>query len=182
MLTSEEVLLQTQNWIEKIVVGLNFCPFAKRAVLRNSIRYVVSTKSNLKAVLLELIEEFKQLDADETIETTIIIYPNLFEDFQDYLDLVNMGESFIEQLDYEGIYQLASFHPNYCFAGTAAADASNYTNRSPYPMLHLLREARLEAVLAHYNEPKSIPDRNIAFARKKGKDVLEKLLLSCYRI
>lgn len=177
-----EVTQQTKNWIEKVVIGLNFCPFAKREVLRDSIRYVVSNKMDLKQVLLELIEELKYLDANPSTETTLLIYPTLFADFTDYLDLVAMGEDFLRQLNYEGIYQLASFHPSYQFGGTAFDDASNFTNRSPYPVLHLLREESLERVLEHYEDPEAIPERNIKVAEQQGFRALQQLLLDCYKI
>lgn len=180
--TAPEIIQQTKNWVERIVVGFNFCPFAKREVLRNSIRYLVSTPSSMELVMLEFVEELKRMDADETIETTLIIYPKLFGDFEEYLDLVDMGQSFLQQLGYEGTYQLASFHPKYCFADVEQDDASNFTNRSPYPTLHLIREKSIERALEHYDDPESIPDRNIAFAREKGREVLQKILLDCYQL
>ena len=177
-----EVTQQTKNWIGKVVIGLNFCPFAKREFMRDSIRYMVSDKKNLKEVLLELIEELKFLDGNASTETTLLIYPNLFADFEDYLDLVGMGEDFLRQLNYEGVYQLASFHPQYQFGGTEADDASNFTNRSPYPILHLLREESLENALEHYDAPEDIPERNIQVAEQHGFKVLQKLLLDCYKV
>jgi hypothetical protein len=177
-----EVAEQTKNWIEKVVIGLNFCPFAKREVLRDSIRYVVSDKESLKEVLLEFIEELKILDNNDSTETTLLIYPTLFADFEDYLDLVGMGQDFLRQLNYEGIYQLASFHPQYQFGGTEVDDASNFTNRSPYPILHLLREESLEKALEHYDAPEDIPERNIKVAEEQGFKALQKLLLDCYKV
>lgn len=173
---------QTKTWIEKVVIGLNFCPFAKREVLRNSIRYVVSEKKDLEQVLLEFIEELKFLDANAATETSLLIYPTLFEDFEDYLDLVAMGQDFLRQLNYEGIYQLASFHPDYQFGGTELDDASNFTNRSPYPVLHLLREESLEKALEHYEAPEEIPERNIKVAEEQGFKALQKMLLDCYEV
>jgi len=173
---------QTKNWIEKVVIGLNFCPFAKREVLRDTIRYVVSDKEDLKQVLLELIEELKFLDANSSTETTLLIYPILFKDFEDYLDLVEMGQDFLRQLNYEGVYQLASFHPDYQFGGTEVNDASNFTNRSPYPILHLLREESLENILKYYATPEDIPERNIKVAEEQGFKALQQLLLDCYKV
>ncbi|MBL4650865.1 MAG: DUF1415 domain-containing protein [Aureispira sp.] len=177
-----EIIQQTKNWIEKVVIGLNFCPFAKREVLRDTIRYVVSEKTNLEEVLLEFIEELKFLDTNDSTETTLLIYPTLFADFGNYLDLVAMGQDFLRQLDYLGVYQLASFHPQYQFGGTAADDASNFTNRSPYPTLHLLREERLENALEHYDAPEDIPEQNIKVAEEQGFKALQQLLLDCYRV
>lgn len=180
--TKTEFAQQTKNWIEKVVIGLNFCPFAKREVLRDSIRYVVSDKTDLKQVLLELIEELKHLDEQPSTETTLLIYPTLFADFEDYLDLVAMGQDFLRQLNYEGVYQLASFHPDYQFGGTSPTDASNFTNRSPYPILHLLREESLENALEHYDAPEEIPERNIKVAEERGFKALQQLLLNCYKV
>lgn len=180
--SKETIIQQTRNWVEKVVVGLNFCPFAKREVLRDSIRYVVSEKENLKQVLLEFIEELKFLDVNAEAETTLLIYPVLFKDFEDYLDLVSMGQEFLSQLNYEGIYQLASFHPQYQFGGTSPNDASNFTNRSPYPILHLIREESIEKVLEHYEHPEEIPERNIQVAESHGFEVLQQLLLNCYKL
>lgn len=180
--TSEEIIQQTKNWIYKVVIGLNFCPFAKREMMRDRVRYVVSTKKSLEQVLLEYVEELKKLDADDSIETTLLIYPNSFDVFEDYLDLVELGQQFLEQLDYEGIYQLATFHPDYCFGDVATTDPSNFTNRSPYPILHLLREESIEKALDHYEDPAAIPDKNIALAREKGTTVLQKILLDCYTL
>jgi hypothetical protein len=177
-----EIAQQTKNWIEKVVIGLNFCPFAKREVLRDTIRYVVSDKMNLEEVLLEFIEELKFLDTNDSTETTLLIYPTLFADFEEYLDLVAMGQDFLRQLDYLGVYQLASFHPQYQFGGTEVDDASNFTNRSPYPILHLLREESLENALEHYDDPEDIPEQNIEVAEKKGFKALQQLLLDCYKV
>lgn len=180
--TKTEIAEQTQNWIEKVVIGLNFCPFAKREVLRDTIRYVVSDKGDLEQVLLELIEELKHLDANTSTETTLLIYPTLFADFEDYLDLVAMAQDFLRQLNYEGLYQLASFHPKYQFGGTEVDDASNFTNRSPYPVLHLLREESIENALEHYDSPEDIPERNIKVAEEQGFKALQQLLLDCYKV
>jgi hypothetical protein len=180
--TKTEIAEQTQNWIEKVVIGLNFCPFAKREVLRDTIRYVVSDKADLEQVLLELIEELKHLDTNASTETTLLIYPTLFADFEAYLDLVAMAQDFLRQLNYEGVYQLASFHPNYQFGGTEIDDASNFTNRSPYPILHLLREERIEDALEHYESPEDIPERNIKVAEEQGFKALQQLLLDCYKV
>lgn len=177
-----EIAQQTKNWIEKVVIGLNFCPFAKREVLRDTIRYVVSDKTNLEEVLLEFIEELKFLDTNDSTETTLLIYPTLFADFENYLDLVAMGQDFLRQLDYLGVYQLASFHPQYQFGGTEVDDASNFTNRSPYPTLHLIREESLENALEHYDAPEDIPEQNIKVAEKQGFKALQQLLLDCYKV
>lgn len=180
--TSQQITQQTAQWLEKVVIGFNFCPFAKREVLRNSIRYVVSENAGVEACLEELLEEFKHLDNNKSVETTLIIYPNLFGNFDEYLDFVDLCQALLEEYDYEGVYQVASFHPDYCFAQTKMDDASNFTNRSPYPMVHLLREESLERVLEHYENPENIPDTNIKTARMQGFEKMKAILLECYKL
>lgn len=144
-------------------------------MLKKSVRYAVLPSANTKAVLEALMQEVYHLDADEDIETTFIILPNNFGDFTAYLDLVDIAEQMMENEDYIGIYQLASFHPQYCFAGEDINDAANYTNRSPYPMLHILREDSITAALENFPDPDSIPEKNIAFAREKGLAYMQAL-------
>ena len=124
-----------------------------------------------------LMKELHYLDKDEDIETSFIILPNNFADFTTYLNLVDMAEQLITKKNYEGVYQLASFHPQYCFAGEDKNDAANYTNRSPYPMLHILREDSITKALENFPDPESIPEKNIAFARSKGLAYMQELLL-----
>ncbi len=139
-------------------------------------RYTVLPSANTKAVLEKLMQEIYHLDEGEDIETTFIILPDNFGDFSAYLDLVEVAEKLIEKEDYEGVYQLASFHPQYCFAGESPEDAANYTNRSPYPMLHILREDSITNALENFPDPESIPEKNIAFARNKGLAYMQELM------
>ena len=118
----------------------------------------------------------------ENIETTLIIFPNHFADFEDYLDLVDLVEDLSVEQGYEGVYQIASFHPEYCFAGAEEEDPANYTNRSPYPMLHLLREESITRAVEHYKDPEGIPERNMAFAKKKGLQYMQLLRAACLEI
>ncbi len=178
-MTQETIIQQTINWIQSVVIGCNFCPFAAKALLKKSVRYAVLPSANNKGVLEKLIQEMYHLDGDEDIETTFIILPENFGDFNAYLSLVEMAEKLMEQEDYEGIYQLASFHPQYCFAGEDINDAANYTNRSPYPMLHILREDSITEALEHFPNPEGIPEKNIAFARSKGLAYMHLLLTAC---
>lgn len=170
----------TKNWISNVIVGHNFCPFAKREVLRDSIHYQVAESNDLMVALQGLFAECQRLDQEPKIETTFIIYPNAFKTFKRYLKFLDLAEALLIDQEYEGIYQLASFHPEYCFADADLDDPANYTNRSPYPMLHILREASLEEALENYDEPESIPERNIKAARKMGLNQLKKLLKDCY--
>lgn len=171
----------TQNWVRQVVVGLNFCPFAKREVERQSIRYHHCLVTDAKSALQTVMDEVFLLDKDPAIETTLIIVSEFLHDFNNYLDFIDLATSLLGQSGYEGIYQLATFHPDYCFADEAPEDASNYTNRSPYPIIHLLREASLERVLKTHTSAESIPTRNINYSREMGNDALQLLLKSCFK-
>lgn len=186
MLNDSTIIEQTQHWVRSVIVGLNFCPFAKRELESETIHFQVSNESGLgssmEECLHQLFDECKRLDEHAEIETSLLIFSNGFQDFNNYLDLVELANALIIDQGYEGIYQLASFHPQYCFEGEAADDAANYTNRSPYPMLHLIREASLEQALANYPDPELIPERNIEFAREKGLDTMKQMLEYCLHI
>ena len=175
------IIHQTQNWVRSVIVGLNFCPFAKRELERQSIHYQVSDNADLEACLHELIDECQRLDKHPEIETTLLIFAKGHHAFDDYLHLVELANALLIQQGYEGKYQLASFHPDYCFEGENETDAANYTNRSPYPMLHLIREASLEKALDNYPDPESIPERNIALARSKGLVEMKAMREACLR-
>jgi hypothetical protein len=159
---------KSQQWIETIVIGLNFCPFAKRELRKNAVRFVLSDNTDQYAAMIQLIDECKYLDQHPEIETTLLILPNGFTDFHAYLDLHALAEDVLVEHAYEGIYQVASFHPDYCFADTDIDDAANYTNRSPFPMLHLLREASLDRAIDNYPDVQAIPTHNIEKARDLG--------------
>jgi Uncharacterized protein conserved in bacteria len=174
-----EIIAQTKEWIKKVVVGCNFCPFAAKELKQDTIHYEVVTTAGIKAARAAFLAECKRLDNEESIATTIIIFPEAFPDFMDYLDLVDAVEKTLRQNGYEGVYQVASFHPLYQFAGTEPEDAANYTNRSIYPMLHILREAQIEKALLNFPDPQSIPERNVNFAREKGKVYMKMLRDSC---
>ncbi|ASJ97055.1 DUF1415 domain-containing protein [Shewanella marisflavi] len=173
------IALETQNWVEKVIMKYNICPFARREVERNSIRYTVAQHSQIDKVLDELIQECHLLEQQPQIETTLFIMPRGFEGFYLYLDLVDIANDLLIEQGFEGVFQLASFHPDYCFEGEPQDSAANYTNRAPYPTLHIIREASMERALADYDDPESIPERNIAFAERKGEAFFVKLLQSC---
>lgn len=180
MNTADSAIQQTINWIKSVVIGCNFCPFAAKAVLRKSIRYVVLPEATIESSLETVIKEIRFLDHAEDIETTLIIFPDSFAGFEDYLDLVELAEALVSDQDYDGIYQVASFHPDYCFAEAAVDDPANYTNRSIYPMLHLLREESITIALENFPDPEGIPDRNIDFARGKGLQYMQLLRAACF--
>lgn len=158
------------------MIGCNFCPFAARALQRNSIRYCVIRDTTLLKSKDIVLREAAWLDQNPDTETTLIIFPGQFQSFSGYLQLVRQSEQILSRKGYDGIYQLASFHPDYCFAGASEDDPANYTNRSVYPMLHLLREASISKVLKLYPEPERIPESNMAFSRNKGLAYMQLLL------
>lgn len=171
----------TKYWLEKTVIGFNFCPFAKRELDRETIRFISVETVDKEAQLLTLIEECKYLDNHSDVETTILIFPNNLGNFDDYLDFLDIANQLLEASGYEGVYQLASFHPDYCFDGVSSNDPSNFTNRSPFPLLHLLREASLEKAIEHYPDPENIPDRNISKANEVGEEVFKSILKKCFK-
>ena len=179
MMTAEMVIEQTEKWISQVVIGCNFCPFAARVVKQQAVFYKVEDATATNICLETFLQELTRLDDDESIETSFLIFPNAFSDFDDYLDMVSVAEKLLKQYGYDGIYQLASFHPLYRFAGAPDDDAANYTNRSVYPMLHLLRESSIDKALEHYSDPEAIPDRNINFAREKGIVYMKMLQDAC---
>ncbi|MCG7601059.1 DUF1415 domain-containing protein [Halomonas sp. McH1-25] len=172
MNSSLEPLRQSRDWVERFVVELDVCPFARRELERDSIRYVPVDATDVEHLLLILFEECRHLDASPGTETTLLVLIAGAEDFEHYLDCLDLGEALLEQQGYEGVYQLASFHPDYVFDGAEADDPANYTNRAPWPMLHLLREASIERALAHFPRPERIPERNVAVMRKLGIEAL----------
>lgn len=179
-ISSEKAIEQTRKWITDMVVGCNFCPFAARELKRNSIHYEVLLGAGLKITLETLVSECSRLDLDRNIETSFLILPGSFTDFDEYLSLVSLSEKLLKQANYEGIYQVAGFHPAYLFAGTNENDAANYTNRSPYPMLHLLREESIEKALENIADPGNIPERNMRFAREKGLAWMKMMREQCF--
>lgn len=180
LLERDDIIGVTEKWLRDVVVGLNFCPFAGREMDGGRVRFTVELQQAFERCLESLVAECEKMDADDTIGTSLLILPNGFGDFADYLDLLEIAERLLIEQGYEGIYQIASFHPNYCFADSLDEDAANYSNRSPYPMLHLLREADVEQAVAHHGNAESIPDANIEKARKMGVDQLSQLLEDCF--
>lgn len=147
---------------------------------QKSIRYVVLEQVNKDTVIASLLDELKYLDDHIDIETTLIIIPNDFTDFASYLTLVHAAEKSLSRQGYDGIYQIASFHPEYRFADSPIDDPANYTNRSIYPMLHLLREESISRALEHYEDPEGIPQRNVDYARARGLKYMEMLRAACF--
>ena len=171
-------IADTRRWLEKAVIGLNLCPFAKAVYVKQQVRFVLSDASTPEALLEELAEELVLLrdTPAERIDTTLIVHPDVLGDFLDYNDFLDNADAAVEALDLQGILQVASFHPQYQFAGTAPDDVSNYTNRAPYPTLHLLREDSVERAVAAFPDPGVIVERNIATLDELGVDGWNKLL------
>jgi hypothetical protein len=165
-----------KQWLEEIIIGLNFCPFAKKEFVNNTIHYHESKADQVKSALHELIDECRYLQAHDELETTLIVYSDGFRGFDRYLDLVDFGNDLLIESGFEGVFQLASMHPEYCFDGEDYDNASNFTNRSPYPIIHIIREASIARVLSVYNEPEKIPENNIILANKKGTDFFQHVL------
>lgn len=169
-------VLATKQWLDEIIIGLNVCPFAKKEFVNNTIRYHLSKTEQVKAALHEVIEQCRYLQAHDELETTLIIYSGGFRGFDRYLDLVDYANDLLVESGFEGVFQIASMHPEYCFDGEDYDDASNFTNRSPYPILHLIREASMSRVLSVYNEPEKIPENNIKMAHEKGANFFQQVL------
>lgn len=176
MPSAQTVIAQTRAWLETVIVGLDLCPFARREVERNSIRYAVAHDTALEPALERLLDECRRLDAEPAIETSLLIFDRGFSAFDDFLHLLALAEELLEMEGYAGIYQLASFHPDYRFADAPPDDPANYTNRTPWPTLHLIREDSITRALAHHLDPAQIPERNIALARDKGIAAMQALL------
>lgn len=174
-------LAATRTWLESVVIAHTLCPFAKRELDLARIRFFVDEASRMTPCLEHLIDECVRLDDDPEIATTLLIYPQAFAEFEDYLDFVALAEDLLEAQGYEGVYQLASFHPDYCFADASQDDPANYTNRSPFPMLHLLREASLDFAVETYPDVEGIPQRNIELTRQLGLKHMQALLAACYQ-
>lgn len=155
---------QVDQWLNDVVIGLNLCPFAAKPQRNKQIKIFVSEESQEEALLEDILLQLIELSntEPEKLETTLVVVPNMLDDFWDYNLFIDWVEGLIKQQDWEGIFQVATFHPDYCFGGAEPEDDENLTNRSPYPIFHLIREESMEKVLKHYPDPESIPDTNIA--------------------
>lgn len=163
-------MAETRAWVDRAVIGLNLCPFAKAPHVKGQLRYVVSDAVEPEALLADLITELTLLahiDPEET-DTTLLIHPSVLADFLDFNDFLDLADAALVDMDLDGVIQLASFHPQYQFAGSAVDDIDNATNQSPYPTLHLIREASIERAVAAIPKPASIFDANIATLRRLG--------------
>ncbi|MGR6831760.1 DUF1415 domain-containing protein [Aliivibrio wodanis] len=160
----QKIEQDVQQWLEDVVIGLNLCPFAAKPNRNKQIKIFVSEATTEEVLLEDVLQELMNLDSKtaEELETTLVAIPNMLQDFMDYNFFLDWVDALIKQQEWEGIYQIATFHPDYCFGGAEPEDDENLTNRSPYPVLHLIREESMEKVLRHYPNPEAIPDTNIA--------------------
>jgi hypothetical protein len=170
VMTDDEVLSQTRLWLEKAVIGLNLCPFAKAVYVKNQVRLVVSQAKHADGLLEELDRELDLLAATpaDEVDTTLLIHPTLFDDFLDFNDFLEIAEGVVDEHGLEGVIQLASFHPQFQFDGTEPDDISNYTNRAPFAILHLLREESVERAVEAFPEAEAIFEQNISTLEKLG--------------
>jgi hypothetical protein len=177
-LTDEAVLAATRRWLEEAIIGLNLCPFAKSVYVKNQVRLVVSRARHLDAFLDDLdreLELLKNTPSDE-VETTLLIHPSLFPDFLVFNDFLNVVDDVLLEHELEGVVQVAPFHPDFLFEGESEGDMSHFTNRSPFPTLHLIREEGLEKAIASYGDTDVIFERNIDVLRKLGPDGWARLI------
>ena len=177
----EKVIAETRAWVDRAVIGLNLCPFARAVQLRDQVRYVASDAQDADALLATLGDEMHRLVATDAsaVDTTLIIHPLVLDDFLDFNDFLELADQLLEQLDYEGILQVASFHPRFQFAGTEVDDVGNATNRSPYPTLHLLREESVDRAVAAFPDAGTIYEKNIRTLEALGPAGYATLLAQC---
>lgn len=170
------IIAATQGWIKEVVIGLNFCPFANLPFIKNNIRYAVAAKMPMHQLDKLLLKEIDVLKNDATITTTLLILPNHFISFAAFLQYIQRAERLLTKNKLNNHFQLAHFHPNYVFENTEADNAANYTNRSPYPILHILRQESIAEARKVHAQVHQIPNANVALAQKKGVDYFKTLL------
>lgn len=168
-----------RRWLDTVVIDLNLCPFATQPLHDGRVRITASGASTEDELLAALQHELALLERDPAIETTLIIHAGVLNDFDDYNQFLDIADALLESLALTGVYQVASFHPEYRFAGTAPGDAGNYTNRSPLPLLQLLRESSIEQAILAFPDVAAIPERNIETMNRLGSRQLAKRLRRC---
>ena len=178
-LKDSEITGSVQRWVESFVVELNLCPFAKRELIQNRIRFALTAAQTEEELLTALQAEFELLDSDTSIETTLLIHAKVLQDFYDYNQFLDYADKLLLQMGLEGVYQIASFHPHYQFGNTGPDAAENYTNRSPYPMLHIIREESITRAIADSPHLDQVSARNIKLMNQLGKDRLRALMQAC---
>lgn len=177
-LSHAAVIEKTSRWVERWVIGLNLCPFAKAVQVKGLVRYVVSDAETEAELLADLERELGHLSSapPAELDTTLLIHPRVLGDFLDYNDFLGDADALLAERELEGELQIASFHPDYCFADSDASDPANLSNRSPFPLLHLLREASVSRAVEAFPEPERIYERNVATLRALSAADRERLL------
>lgn len=177
--TNATIVAATERWLERAVIGLNLCPFAKSVHVKKQIRYAVTAAQTADELLAELEHELQHLAATDPkqLDTTLLIHPQVMGEFLDYHFFLAEADALIRNLGYEGVFQIASLHPDYEFAGSAPDDIENYSNRSPYPTLHLLREESIDRAVAAFPEAEAIFERNIETLQRLGHEGWRRLWL-----
>ena len=177
MLDKDQVIADTRAWVDKAVIGLNLCPFAKAVQVKGQVRYVVSEASTPEQLIYDLAAELNRLHdtSAEEVDTTLLIHPQVLTDFLDYNDFLEAADALVEEIGLEGEIQVASFHPHYQFDGTAPDDITNYSNRSPYPTLHLLREESIDRAVEAFPEAEAIFETNMKTLETLGHEGWKKL-------
>ena len=173
----EQIIADVEQWLDEVVIGLDLCPFAARPRREKRVRIAVSHATDDEALLNDLQAELERLSDTPVaeLETTLLAIPNMLEDFADYNDFLDAVDLWVEQFGWEGDLQVASFHPQYQFADTEADDPGNLTNRSPWPLLHIIREESLEKAIEHYPDVDAILERNIARMKALGPEERKRL-------
>lgn len=175
----DRIIESVQRWVESFVVDMNLCPYAKRELIKNRVRFTLTAAETEEELLIALQAELELLHRDPAIETTLLIHAKVLQEFDDYNQFLNHADKLLLQMEFEGVYQIASFHPHYQFGGTDPDDAENYTNRSPYPMLHIIREDSIARAIADSPNAEQIPLRNIELMNRLGQDKLQALMQAC---
>jgi hypothetical protein len=180
-LGNEQTVSVVRQWVSSMVVDMNLCPFAKRELVKNRVRFFVTEAIAEEELLMVLEAELERLNSEPAVETTLLIHPGVLQKFHDYNQFLDIADRLLVQMRLEGIFQIASFHPDYQFAGTGPDDAENYTNRSPFPLLHLIREESLERVIADYPDVDEVPSRNIELMNSLGNKKLQAVMQACFK-
>lgn len=178
-LESKRVIAATRHWLDSVILAMNLCPFAKPRVVQNSIHYSYTDAASEERLLEDLADELVRLDASPEISTTLLIHPAVLVNYSHYNQFLELAEQLLEMSGYTGVYQVVGFHPQFQFADTDQSDVGNYTNRSPYPMLHILREAEVTDAVEQHPNVEAIPQQNIKTLEQLGLEKLKKLLLEC---
>lgn len=173
------VTAKVNHWLQRIVLGLELCPFARREIDNNKVRFSIAEETSEEALLMHVEKECLFLESNPTVETTLLVIPTQLRSFNQFLEFLDLANGLVEMLNFEGVFQLASFHPDYQFAGTTMDAAENYTNRSPYPIIHILREKSISTAIKSYPDADKLAQRNIAKMEKLGRNKLQSILKDC---